>query len=151
MLKTLTTTVVKGHQVASGRSKSSPYPAGSISLQKPFFDRSGINLQGMFDGTLNLSIAPHKFSIVSADHRIEHLHWIDGFPEESFSFVKCEVSAHNQNYEGWVYYPHPETKTQHFHNNQLLEVLCPFIPNLNYGDTVTLEYDDQKIAISIWC
>lgn len=147
MQKKIEATLVKGHQVASGQSDSTPYPGGSISLQKPFFEEKGIDLHGYYDGTLNLSIAPKHFTIVQPDHTVENLEWIKGFPAETFFFARCKVSTHEHCYQGWIYYPHPETKTQHFHNNQLIEVLCPFIQELKYGDIVSFEYDDRKIVI----
>ena len=45
-----------------------------------------------------------------------------------------ESSAHN--YEGWVYYPHPETKLRNFQNPSLLEVIAYPIPGILYGDKV---------------
>lgn len=51
--------VMRGHQVASGRGDTTPYPDSSIRMQKPFFREHGLELDGLFEGTLNVSIAPH--------------------------------------------------------------------------------------------
>jgi hypothetical protein len=48
--------VVPGYGVASGRSIASPYPAGTIEMQMPFFQTLGLDLRGCFAGTINLSI-----------------------------------------------------------------------------------------------
>ena len=39
-------------------------------------------------------------------------------------------------YEGWVYYPHLETKLRNFQNPSLLEVIAYPIPGILYGDKV---------------
>jgi hypothetical protein len=45
-----------GHGVALGRNPHSPYPAGTIALQSPFFSERGIDLSPFFPGTLNLEV-----------------------------------------------------------------------------------------------
>jgi hypothetical protein len=39
-----------------GRNPHSPYPAGTIALQSPFFSERGIDLSPFFPGTLNLEV-----------------------------------------------------------------------------------------------
>jgi hypothetical protein len=54
--------VVEGHRVASGPSKE--YPYGSLERQIPFFRSGGLDLDGYFHGTLNISIAPLRFEML---------------------------------------------------------------------------------------
>lgn len=148
MIDKLTAVLVKGHQVASGISRTSPYPSGTIPMQKPYFAALGIDLAGMFNGTLNLSIAPHSFKILQADYQIEGMKWSSECPAENFSFVRCRVGYAGEYSDGLIYYPHPETKVRHFQNDSLIEVLCPYIDGICYGDAVLFEYDTQHLQIS---
>lgn len=141
-------TLIKGHQVASGKSSISPYPAGTIALQKPFFEKLGLDLSKMFDGTLNIQLNAKGFSIVKPDWQFEQLQWIDGFNSETFSFVAVELEYANVRYPAWVYYPHPETKTKHFQAQNLVEILAPKIDGLTYGDEVTLCYSNTNLLIN---
>ncbi|MEI6291897.1 MAG: hypothetical protein WCP19_15860 [Chloroflexota bacterium] len=50
-------------------------------------------------------------------------------------------------YNGWVYYPHPETKLRNFQNPSLLEVIAEPIPTLHYDDKVRVELDPSEITI----
>lgn len=137
--------VVPGHQIASGLAKDSPYPDGSIALQMPHFKAAGLDLSDCLPATINVSIAPRRFSLTKADFRIEALQWVEGFHPETFSFVRCELIFTQRCYPAWVYYPHPETKTQHFHNDSVLEILAPEVANLTYGADVTLRFASQNI------
>ena len=61
-------TVIPGHGVASGHASDSPYPAGTIALQRPFFQQLGLDLSDCFDGTLNVSVAPMELVLRDPDH-----------------------------------------------------------------------------------
>lgn len=139
--------VVQGHQIASGKASNSPYADGSIVLQTPHFKKLGLDLSGFFPGTLNISIAPKSFEILQPDYQFEQVEWIDGFPPETFSFCKCIVRFNDIVSRGYVYYPHPETKTQHFHNESLIEVICEEVPGIGYGDKVSLECAVEQISV----
>lgn len=140
--------LVKGHQVASGNSASSPYPAGTIALQKPHFKKIGLDLTHMFDGTLNVQLNAQSFRILKPDWKFEQIQWIDGFNAETFSFVAVELEFAKKRYSAWVYYPHPETKTQHFQAENLVEILAPCISNIAYGDTIALRYSATSLLIT---
>lgn len=140
--------VIQGHQVASGGAEDSPYPDGSIALQMPHFARLGLDLSDFYPGTLNVSIAPKSFELANADYRFEHLQWIDGFAPETFSFCRCNLIFAEVSRSALVYYPHPETKTQHFHNASLLEILAPKIDGIAYGDKVSLELNSNQFILS---
>ena len=140
--------VVEGHQVASGRSEQTPYPKGSIELQLPHFQRCGIDLQGVFLGTINISIKPYVFKFIQAEYTFHHVKWIQDFPSEDFSFSRCIVLFHEYTYNGWIYYPHPETKSRDFQDESILEILAPFIPQVAYGVELTLQVNEEEIRIT---
>lgn len=139
--------VIQGHQIASGKASNSPYPDGSIPLQTPFFKKLGLDLSDFYPGTLNISIAPKSFKIIQPDYRFEHVTWIDGFPAETFSFCQCKIWFKDSVSNGYIYYPHSETKTQHFHNDSLIEVICEEVVGIGYGDKVKLECAAGGISI----
>ena len=139
--------LVRGHQIASGTNPESPYPGGSIALQVPHFKRLGLDLSSFHPATLNLSLAPSRFTLQQADYCFENLTWIEGFHPETFSFVACEIEWNEVRYPGFVYYPHPETKTRDFHNDSLIEIIAPKINGICYGDKVNFLYPSDKITI----
>ena len=105
---TVTGILIEGYHVASRPSKD--YPYGAIEKQKPFFKERGLNLDYVYNGTLNISIGPKSFEMIKPQFTFEKVEWTDLHPPETFSFSKCTVTFGRENYEGWVYYPHPETK-----------------------------------------
>lgn len=136
-----------GHRVASGLSECSPYSAGTIALQTPYFKKLGLDLSIYYPGTLNVSVAPLSFKLKQADIAFKNILWAEGFPSENFSFVRCNIIYKEQRYPALVYYPHPETKVQHFQSDSLIEVLCEKIKGVSYGDSVIIEYDKSKIRM----
>jgi hypothetical protein len=140
-----------GHQVASGRSPTSPYPAGTIALQTPVFLALGLDLRPYFPGTLNLNIAPLRFALGRPAHRFEAVRWTLHHPPETFSFYNCRLTVDRRGstnrYDGLVYYPHPETKRSHFQAPTVLEVLAPRIAGLTYGHKVGLETLGAQIQL----
>ena len=145
--KTLKGVVTAGHGIASGDNPDSPYAGGSVALQMPIFKELGLDLSNCFCGTINLDISPNHYSLDAPDYSFKSVNWTDQIPPEDFCFVKCVVSAHDYQVNGWIYYPHPETKPIHFHPPNLMEILCPFIPGVCNGDEVTVQFDKKKIAI----
>jgi len=136
--------LVRGHQIASGSNPDSPYPAGSVALQIPFFKQRGLDLTDHVAATLNISVAPSKLIWKAPRFKFEQVAWIEGFSPETFWFAPCEVICDNAKYEGWVYYPHPDTKTQHFHNDALVEVICKRqIPGIDYGAQISLCFSSE--------
>ncbi|MGB3494087.1 MAG: hypothetical protein WBA57_15255 [Elainellaceae cyanobacterium] len=136
-----------GHQVASGQSAHSPYPAGTLVLQAPIFQSLGLDLSPYFLGTLNVSIAPHRFNLLQADYRFPLVQWIEGYDPETFSFVTCKLKFHNNWYDSLVYYPHPETKINHFQDPSILEIIAPLIDGIEYGERVMVKIPERAIAI----
>ena len=144
---TVSGTIMRGHGVASGRGPNSPYPIGSLRLQRPFFAAQGLDLSAYFEGTLNLSIAPHTFKLIKPQYTFPLVAWTTLHPPETFSFSACRVMYHAVTCEGWVYYPHPETKIRHFQDPTIIEVITAFISDLTYGDQITLELNPAEISL----
>jgi CTP-dependent riboflavin kinase len=137
--------LVKGYQVASRPSKE--YPYSTLEKQKPFFKDLGLDLYEYYNGTLNISIAPVVFEMSAPEFTFEFVEWTDLHPPETFSFSRCKVRFEGNEYDGWVYYPHPETKKTHFQNPSLIEIISYEIPNIKYGDSVEIELNSDEITI----
>lgn len=131
--------------MASGPSKD--YPYGSLERQRPLFKALGLDLDNYFNGTLNIDIRPLKFEIVRPQYTFEHVAWTDLHPPETFSFSRCQVIFRELSYDGWVYYPHPETKLRHFQNPSLLEVIALPIPEIRYGDQLLAHLNPAEIGL----
>jgi hypothetical protein len=138
--------VVQGYRVASGPSKD--YPYGALDRQRPLFKARGLDLEGYFNGTLNIDIRPFTFKLIKPEFTFRHVEWTDLHPPEHFSFSHCTVVFKDIEYEGWVYYPHPETKLRHFQNPSLLEVIVNEIPGIKYGDQVGVLLNPERIEVT---
>ena len=138
--------LIRGHQVASRPSKD--YPYSSLEKQKPYFKAFGLDLYEYFNGTLNISIAPFEFEMAHPEITFELVEWTDLHPPETFSFSRCKVFFKGMEYTGWVYYPHPETKTTHFQNSSLIEVITYQIPEIEYGDNLEIEVNANEILVT---
>jgi len=136
-----------GHQVASGNALESPYPRGTIEMQTPFFQALGLDLTPFFQGTLNVSISPKTFELLKPEFTFRQVKWIENNPPEDFLFSRCRVLFEEQKYEGFIYYPHPETKIRHFHNPSIMEILAPLIPEIGYGSRVAIAYNPLEVRI----
>jgi len=139
--------IKQGHQIASGQAEDSPYPKGSIEMQTPFFAEQGLNLSQFFSGTLNISIKPKGFEFSEPEFTFRNINWIEGFPPEDFSFSRCYISFNDRWYSGFVYYPRPETKTQHFHDNSTIEIITERIPEISYGDRIKIKLNSEEIIL----
>lgn len=140
--------IQQGYGVASGKAGDRRFPNGTIAMQKPIFAQKGLDLEEYFPGTLNVSIHPYTYSVKQAKYTFRNVKWSSEQPSEDFSFFDCEVILKNgRKLEGLIYYPHPETKPEHFQKSEILEILTPFIQNLHYGDEVILEIDRRQIEL----
>jgi CTP-dependent riboflavin kinase len=137
--------LMRGHQVASR--PSAAYPYSSLEKQKPHFKERGLDLSPYFNGTLNISIAPLEFEMTKPEFTFPLVEWTDLHPPETFSFSRCKVWFKGKGYEGWVYYPHPETKKTHFQNSSLVEVITYEVEGIQYGDTLEVEINPQEITV----
>lgn len=137
--------LVQGYRVASGPSKD--YPYGALDRQRPFFQAGGLDLSRYFNGTLNIDIRPFEFRMQKPEFTFHHVEWTDLHPPEHFSFSRCRVIFKEIEYDGWVYYPHPETKLRHFQNPSLLEVIAMPIPDIQYGNELQVHLNPNEIAV----
>ena len=139
--------IVKGHQVASGMAKNSPYPRGTIEMQTPHFKRLGLDISLFFPGTLNINIRPYQFKVNLPQYTFKNLQWNNNSPPETFSFSPCQLVYKDVEYTGLVYYPHPETKPDHFQDDSTLEILAPVVDSIEYGGSIQLILNPQEIEI----
>jgi hypothetical protein len=140
-------TVARGHGVASGTGGDPRFPEGTLRLQFPLFERSGLDLGGMHPGTINLDIAPARYEIVRAKLTLTNIHWHPDCPAETFSFFDCQIELAGLTTRALIYYPHPETKPEHFQSPSVLEIIAPKIENLSYGQTVRVSTDPTQIRL----
>ncbi len=139
-------TVVSGHKVASGQALDSPYPKGTIEMQMPHFRALGVDLAPFYAGTLNVSIAPYRFQLVP-QQTLYQVKWSSDYAAESFSFVPLSLTWQQQFYRGLIYYPHPDTKINHFQDPAVLELLLPLVPGIADGRQVTLTAPASELII----
>lgn len=136
-----------GYGVASGQGGDPRFPQGTINMQKPFFQKLGLDLNSYFPGTLNISIHPYQYIIKNSKYTFKNVKWSPTEPAEDFSFFDCRIlfSSENLVMHGLIYYPHPETKPEHFQAADILEIIAPKIASLQYGDEVLIECDRNQI------
>ena len=140
--------LVRGHQVASGQGEDTRYPGGTLKMQTPFFAERGLDLSPYFPGTLNVSIAPKLYQVHETTHRFDNVRWSPDDPAENFWFLDCRVGVSLEElHDGLIYYPDPETKPCHFQPPNVLEVLAPEIPDVDYGDTIWLKVRRDQVEI----
>lgn len=143
----ISTRLVAGHGVASGRSTTSPYPEGTIAMQRPLFAELGLDLFGCWPGTLNLSVAPLELQLRDPDVTFPLLRWTELHPPETFSFWRITLrSAADGEVQGWIYHPHPETKNRHQQPRSVLEVLAPKLTALKPGDELLIHDPRNRIG-----
>jgi hypothetical protein len=140
--------VRSGYGVASGRANDPRFPNGTIALQKPFFKAMGLDLDGYFAGTINVAIAPHHYGIRQAKYTFRSVKWSPTEPAEDFSFFDCRIlRGTDAPRSGLIYYPHPETKPEHFQAPDVLEIITGWIEGLKVGDEIGVECDRYQIEI----
>jgi len=137
--------LVKGYGVASGPSQD--YPYGALERQRPIFKERGLDLGVYFNGTLNIDIRPVTFKLVKPEFMFRDVRWTDLHPPEHFSFSRCRTLYREVEYEGWIYYPHPETKLRNFHNPSLLEVITHLIPQIQIGDQIQVLVNSERVEL----
>lgn len=137
--------LAQGYRVASGPSRD--YPYGALERQRPHFKARGLDLDGYFNGSLNIDISPARFMMVKPQFTFALVEWTDLHPPETFSFSHCRVVFREIEYDGWVYYPHPETKLRHFQNPSLLEVIALPIPDIRYGNELGVWLNCAEVTV----
>jgi hypothetical protein len=138
--------VKAGYGVASGRAGDPRFLEGTIALQKPFFKARGLDLDGYFAGTINVAISPHRYVIRQAKHTFRSVKWSPTEPAEDFSFFDCRILwADHPPQLGLIYYPHPETKPEHFQAPDVLEIMTGWMGGLKAGNEIVVECDSHQI------
>jgi hypothetical protein len=142
-------TVKRGHGVASGRASDPRFLHGTIAMQQPYFQHRGLDLERYFAGTINVSIYPHTYAIARAKYTFRDVKWCADAPSEDFSFFDCRLILPGKiEVAGLIYYPHPDTKPEHFQSPDILEIMTEYIQGLAYEDPLILEVDRRQISIS---
>ena len=126
--------VVKGHQVASGNANDSRFPQGTISAQKPYFKSLGLDLSQYFSATINAKLDCSSVTLTRPNYSFIKVKWHQLMPAENFNFYNCELIVASKIYSGLIYQPEVETKIDHFQPKNLIEILVPYISNIQYGD-----------------
>lgn len=117
-------------------------------MQTPFFRALGFDLSAYHSGTLNVSIAPNRYRVVQAPTTFRKLKWHPAEPAEDFSFFDVQLILVGASpVVGKIYYPHPETKPEHFQQPEVLELLLPYVDGLKYGDEVLLRIPAEQIVV----
>jgi hypothetical protein len=99
-------------------------------------------------GTLNVSLAPLCYRVVKARHTFTNMKWHPTEPAEDFSFFDVRVIRPDESpIAGFIYFPHPDTKPEHFQQPDVLELLLPFVKGLHYGMELSLEIPTTQMVI----
>lgn len=146
MIKAL---IVAGHRVASGLNGNPRFPGGTLRMQIPYFRKLGLDLGHFHLGTLNVSIAPLSYRVVKAKHTFTGVKWHPTEPAEDFSFFDMRlVRPGLPAIAGFIYFPHPDTKPEHFQQPDVLELLLPFVAGLAYGTELSLEIPKGQMVFA---
>jgi hypothetical protein len=146
--QTIIARILQGHRVASGLNQNPRFPGGTLRMQLPHFLALGLDLRAFYPGTLNAGIAPSRYRVIKARRTFAKVKWHPTEPAEDFSFFDVRLGrSDTPSVEGFIYYPHPETKPEHFQQPGVLELLLPFVEGLRYGDEVRLEIPESQMAI----
>lgn len=140
--------VQDGYKVASRQAENSPYPKGTINMQKPFFKALGLDLASFYEGTLNISIAPYTFIVKNPEFTFLSVEWTDKHPPENFSFSRCRIIYNSSEHSGWIYYPDPSTKKTHFQHSSIIEIIAPLILDIKRDDELKLALNTNEILLN---
>lgn len=139
--------VASGHGHASGYNPASRYLGGTIQLQYPHFLALGLDLGRCYPGTINVSIAPHRYHILQPAFVFCDVRWFADRQPENFAFCRCRLLAETGTADGFIYHPDPATKTHHHDNPSHLQILSPFVPGLALASPVRALVSSKEIDI----
>ena len=146
--QTVAARVVPGHGVASGLKGDPRFPGGTLRMQAPHFLALGFDLGPYHGGTINVSIAPRVYRVMKPPVTFRSVKWHPTEPAEDFSFADVRVILPGGlPIAGKIYYPHPDTKPEHFQQPDVLELLLPYIPGILTGMELTLEIPIEQVVI----
>ena len=145
--QTINARLVEGHRVASGLNGDARFPGGTLRMQFPHFLALGLDLRSFHLGTLNVSIAPLGYQVVKPRHTFTQVKWHPTEPAEDFSFFDVQViRSDTPPVSGLIYFPHPDTKPEHFQQPDVIELLLPFVKGLRYGMALSLEVPTAQMV-----
>jgi hypothetical protein len=124
------------------------FPGGTVAMQVPHFARLGLDLNAYHRGTLNLDISPLTYRPLKPRHTFERLPWHPVEPPETFSFFDARLLQAGKTHEVLIYFPHPETKPEHFQAPTTLEILAPWIDGLSYETIIQLAIDPEQMILT---
>jgi len=160
-------TVLQGHRVASGQAlpgmdQRFNQDGGTIALQIPEFRKRGLDFDEYFGGkageiyivgTLGCDVAPFTIAIGHPEYHFMDVRWTDkldkeipGF-KENFFLSPAKVEFGGKSYKALLYIPDPATKLAHLQRPSTIEVIAEKVPNIRYGDSVTLFYNPEAIKL----
>ena len=131
--------------MASGKGNDARYPKGTLSLQIPHFLSHGIDISDYFRGTLNVRLPKKEIRVIRPKFTALDVAWSPYIPPENFFFFDVEVSYKGHSYQGLIYMPDPATKTDHFQDRCVVELLLPKIQGLRSGKSISLKVEDAQI------
>lgn len=141
--------IVPGHRVASGSNSDPRFPGGTLRMQSPHFAALGLDIGRFHLGTVNVSVAPYRYRIVRAPTTFRRVQWHQTEPAEDFSFFDARLLFPAcPPVSGKIYYPHPETKPEHFQQSDTLELLLPFVEGLKYGDDIQISVPEEQMIFA---
>ena len=147
---TILAKIVPGYGIASGKTKDSRFPSGTLALQMPFFESFDFGIQSFHQGTLNLDISPYSYGLGRPSFSFSDIKWSKDLPPENFSFFACSLinplDKNKKVYPSFVYWPHPSTKPGFEQPSGVLEVLAPYIPELQYGMSLVIKSETNIIS-----
>ena len=146
--KTVPARIIEGHRVASGLNGNPHFPGGTLRMQLPAFKELGLDLSQYYPGTLNVSVAPLQYRVVHPKMTFRNIKWHPIDPPEDFSFFDARITREGETaVEGFVYHPHPETKPKHFQAPDVLELLFPYVKDMDYGMVISLEIPSEQMVL----
>jgi hypothetical protein len=150
MAASIPATIVHGHRVASGQNGDPRFPGGTIRMQAPHFLALGLDLSPFYPGTLNVSVAPFHLRIIQPRLTLRSVPWHPTEPAEDFSFFDVELLLQSAApVSGLIYYPHPETKPEHFQGPDVIELLLPWTEGLHRGGQVVLAIPPEQMVFEL--
>lgn len=135
--------LIQGYRVASGLAKNCPWPGGSVARQLPIMAQFGVPVHNLFSGTLNIELdcecVPYPDD---AEYDFE-IDWRAPDKPTHFRLHRLSVLFNGHTYQGWSYrkiYP-ADYASLHPHPLNVIEILAPKIPGIEYGHSVQVLFD----------
>jgi hypothetical protein len=130
--------ITPGQGVASGKNEIDGGIRGTIRAQKRFFRQAGIDTDSLYDGTINVDISPLEYQPIKSSLTLRNVQWHPTWAPETFSLFACRLEFRGWTYDGFLYYPHPETKPVRFPGHHIAEIWTKYVDGVAYGHQVRL-------------